>query len=179
MWPVPGPDLRASTLSFLTDYLKIDAEYVSSIPPFTVQRFRTPRSKVDTEVLVAFDCPNTRDFVKASAGNLAGRGVSAGLKIHIPQHLKANFRHLDNLCFNLKKIHADLRGSIKYDNEALDLVADFKLNDDAPWQRVAPSQAKDAKSTSGPSPSSGPSTVSATDLSALLSRGSETPSAGT
>ena len=38
IWPVAGQDLRAATATFLTDYLKLDEDYVRGLPPFTAQR---------------------------------------------------------------------------------------------------------------------------------------------
>ena len=63
---------------------------VDETRPLQVQRFITPKSKVKHKVLVCFNSPDTRDYVKAASGNLAGHGGKAGSRIHIPVDLKAN-----------------------------------------------------------------------------------------
>ena len=138
--------------------------------PFTVQRYHTAKSKIENEVLVCFDSVNTRDYVKAAAANLSGHGGKAGIRIHVPVHLKANFRHLDALCFTLKKKFPALKQSIKFDDDSLDLVADFKTNDTSAWHRLTSAEARQAKAatTSSDNSSSGPTLVTAQGISDLL-----------
>ena len=81
----PGPDLTESVRKFLIDYLHLP--HIDEMPPLYVQRFRTPKSKFDDNVLVTFDSPVTRDYVKAASGNLAGQRGKVGIRIHIPAHL--------------------------------------------------------------------------------------------
>ena len=44
-----------------------------------------------------------RDAVKASAANLANHRDTAGMRLHVPDHLQRDFRALMNLSFDLKK----------------------------------------------------------------------------
>ena len=149
------------------DYLMLPG--VDEMPAFQVQRFRTPKSKIEDEVLVCFDSPDTRDYVKAASGNLSGHGGKAGIRIHVLVHLKANFRHLDAVCFQLKQKFPALKQSVKYDDDAIDLVADVKTSDEAPWQRITPADARQAKTKAPPSQSSsGPTHLSADAISDLL-----------
>ena len=68
---MPGPDLNASAIKFMREYLGLDEDFIGTIHPFSVQRFHTSRSKVDTEVVIAFNSANTRDFVKPLAHSLS------------------------------------------------------------------------------------------------------------
>ena len=84
--------------------------------------------------------------------------------------MKASFRHLDALCYTLKQKHAALKRSIKFDDDAQDLVADFKLTPDGQWKRVTAIEAKQARSSNPAAvPTVGPSLVSAANISDLLS----------
>ena len=94
----------------------------------------------------------------------------------MPDHLKSNFRHLDRVCFRLKSKYPNLRRSIKFDDEALDLVADFKLDDWKPWQRITPEEAKQSKPAESQPTSQGPSRVSAAGLTSLFDK-APTPTA--
>ena len=62
----------------------------------------------------------------------------------------------------MKKNNPDLRRSIKYDDDAMDLVADYRLTPTGPWKRFTPAGAAEAiasepegLATSGPEVSSG------------------------
>ena len=167
-----GDGLEELRHKFLTELLELGPDFVATLGQCTVQRYITLRAKTTDEALVVFDSVNMRDCVKAAAGKLSGK--RAGMKIHIPTHLKASFRHLDNVCFNLKKKYPDLRRSIKYDDETMTLVADFKLTEDDSWQRLTADQAKHARSTANAASNSGPTPVTADSIVSLMSGPSQT-----
>ena len=110
MWPIPGPNLYDSVRAFLTEKLGLGASFVAEMGVFFVERHCTPKNPLKLEALVRFEMPNKRDAVKAASINLAGK--PAGMMIEVPIHLRAGFRHLDNLCFELKKKHPRLKRSI-------------------------------------------------------------------
>ena len=90
------------------------------------------------------------------------------MRIHVPVHLKANFRHLDSVCFALKKKFPGLKRSIKFNDETLDLVADFRPSDNAPWQRLTSQAARLAKQNTAGADQGGPKMISADCISDLL-----------
>ena len=169
LWPAPGPDIRASVISFLSVSLELNDDFMSNIGPLTVQRYRTPKSKTENEVLVCFADAMIRDCVKAAAVKLSGQGSKSGIQIHVPQHLRANFKYLDSVCFAMKKMNSELKQSIKFDDDNLNLVADFRVGDGKPWQRITPQEAKIARANiPQAAPASGPAHVSAVDVSSLM-----------
>ena len=169
LWPLPGPDITTSVISFLSPSLELDDDFVANVGPFTVRRYRTPKSKTENKVLVCFANTMIRDCIKAAAVKLSGQGNKAGIRIHVLQFLKANFKYLDSVCFAMKKKYPELKRSIKFDDDNLNLVADFRVEEDRPWQRITPQEAKTARaSILQTAPSSGPAQVSAGDVSSLM-----------
>ena len=117
-----------------------------------------------------FATPNVRDTVKSAAINLAGRDA-IGIRIEIPSHLKASFRHLDNLCFELKKRYPNLKRNVRYDDDKLELFADVCLDEGKPWKKMVPDSAREAKIglvQSGAAEDDDSRELSAADLTGLL-----------
>ena len=174
MWPIPGPDMRASVIVFLTDQLGLGPSFLAEAGPFMVERHYTPRNPTQEEAVVFFRNPNVRDAVKSASINLAGK--SAGVRIHLPVHLRANFRHLDSLIFELKKKHPNLKRGIKFNDDDLDILADVRLDEGKKWRRLLPAAAREtrvgmtANSASDPA-NSDSENLTAEDLTALLSNG--------
>ena len=169
LWPAPGPDRHASVYTFLQSQLQMDHAFLSQVT-YTVIMYRTPRSKVSDEVLVTFDTIENRDCVRAAASALGG-ARNAGIRVHIPRHLQAKFKQLDRMCFSLKASNPNLRRSIKFDDDIMDIFADVKSDDNSPWKRMSPEDAKEA-SDDIPSAPSGPARLTAGDMKAMLKKGS-------
>ena len=163
LWPVKGPDLPAAVLEYVRTHLEFDAGDLG-VGDFTVEKMRGARSKKKFEVLVRFNTVDQRDAVRAAAYLLAGS--EAGMKIDIPDSLKANFRHLDSLCFTLKKKHPELKRAIKYDDDCCDLYADIQIKKDSPWRRIEAATARVA--AAGNILPDGSSSLSAACISELL-----------
>ena len=68
-----------------------------------MRRTREPRNKNKHEFIVTFETKQIRDAVKAVAPNLANFRETAGMRLHIPDHLQRDFHALMNLSFDLKK----------------------------------------------------------------------------
>ena len=162
MWPVPGPDLKNSFRAFLTDKLKLPADFLDTIGPITVQRHYDPRSKTKDEVLVVFSNRETRDAVRAAAPKLAGLGNAAGIRMQIPGHLLTNFKALENLGYQMRQVKPGLRRVIKFDDENLGVVMDVKVDDQ--WKRIKPADAINAKKNM-PTLSAGPAEMSVANIS--------------
>ena len=171
-------DRAASFRRFLVDRLEIDQEYAGSLN-FRVIRYRTPHSKVTDEALITFDTPVDRDYVKSVAPALGGKVGRAGVRIHVPRHLQGNFKKLDRICFSLKVNYPNLKRSFKFDDEIMDIFADIKKDDDSPWERIEPDEAREAfiltKDTAGPS-NNAPAKLQASNLSAMLAKKPSQPS---
>ena len=139
LWPIDGPDLAGGVVSFLETELNFGDGDVT-INDFRVERFHdSMRNRQKGEVLVTFSSVSLRDAVRSAAYNLSSQ---AGMKIHVPDHLKANFRHLDGMCYDLKKKYGKLKRNIKFDDDLLDLYADVQLTPDTPWKKLLPSDAR-------------------------------------
>ena len=140
IWPITGPDLPAAVISFLEKELGFEP---GDIRPddFTVERFHEGRKVLQKkkEVIVTFSSVSLRDAVRAGAFNLS---KEAGMRIHVPDFLKANFRHLDGVCYDLKQKHPSLKRNIKFDDDEMDLYADVQLTRDSQWKRLLPAEAR-------------------------------------
>ena len=142
LWPVPDPDLEKSLAAFLTDKLKFPPDFTSTIGPMRVGKHYDPRSKAKDEVIVVFSNRETRDAIRAAAPNLSGNN-NAGIRIQVPGHLLTNFKALENLGYQMRKVDRNVRRVIKFDDAAQDMVMDVKIGDQ--WRRIRPSEALQAK----------------------------------
>ena len=68
-----------------------------------------------------------------------------GMRLEIPESLRPNLRALESMSYLLKQSNPTLKRNIKYDDEVMDLVMDVKINEDAPWRKIRPEQATQAK----------------------------------
>ena len=115
-----------------------------------LKRTREPKNKNPDEFIVTFETKQVRDAIKAAAPNLANFRETAGMRLHIPEHLQRDFHALMNLSYDLKKKYPALKRNVKFDEEDGGLFMDFKLGDDAAeWKRVKPAQAMKANRRRG------------------------------
>ena len=144
LWPVPGPDLQASLAAFMRGDLGLDDDLVAEVPSFDIRSVRSTKSKVAHEVVVVFPDVDTRDMVRRSASNLAGH-KDKGVRLEIPEFLRPSLRALESLSYMLKQSNPSLKRNVKFDDEVLDLVMDVRINESAPWRKIRPAQALEAK----------------------------------
>ena len=163
LWPVPGPDLGTGLHGFLQDRLKLDKGFIENLGLLKVERHYDPRSKnkKKDEALVKFRNKETRDVVRAAAPNLAGHGNSVGLRMQVPGHLLTNFKALENLGYQMRRVRQDVRCVIKFDDDAQDVIMYVKIGDE--WKRVRPGDALRAK-RNNPSLVSGPVNMSVENI---------------
>ena len=64
--------------------------------------------------------------------------------MEVPHHLKSDFRVLEDICFQMKKTHPNMKRSVKFDDDRLGLMVDVNLVGDD-WKRIRPDQAKAVK----------------------------------
>ena len=69
------------------------------------------------------------------------------IRLEIPYNLQPSLKALEAVSFNLKKRFPNIRRNIKFDDAEKDLVLDFCTDpdDDEPWRKVRPAQAKALK----------------------------------
>ena len=144
IWPVPGPDLRRSLGEFMKNRLHMSPATLFSMGEVSVKRaFLNPRSKLKDEVVAVFSSQEIRDVVRRSARELAG-DENAGIRLEIPRALQNSLKSLEAVSYALKKKNPEMKRSIKFDDDRMDLVLDFCLDPDngAPWRKLHPEQAK-------------------------------------
>lgn len=141
LWPMgEGPD-HEEAVKFMSERLLLDSSTIKCLGDFKVQRVPFgPKTKYKNEVLVRFLSVEARDVVRAAATNLAGSGPDVGVRLEVPNHLRAGMKALQSLSFELKSKHYGTRRNILYDDEALDLVLDFCI-EEGKWRRVSADQA--------------------------------------
>ena len=150
LWPIIEEGLEMSVRGFLTNVLKLcprrvaALEFEPSVLEDKPSREGGPQQPKDV-VLVCFNTVEERDFVRASAKNLAG--VDAGMKLEIPDHLLGSFRVLNDLAFELKKNYKDLKRNIKFDDGNHDLAMDVRLKPGKQWKTICPDEARKSLST--------------------------------
>ena len=146
MWPIPGPDPRASLMAFLKDRLGLtDDLFLASMGQVTIKMISSrPRAagrpdppKVTNEATVIFDSVETRDAVRSAAANLANSPDPCGLRLEIPQHLKSDFKVLENTAFKIRKKNPGSKTNVKFSDEVMGLVLDFKTTD-SEWRTISP-----------------------------------------
>lgn len=172
IWPVPGPEIKPNLTAFLKEKLKITDDELKRLGNISFKKFRDPTSN-DNEVLITFETKRARDAVKAAGKHLAGLAGKAGMKIHVPGHLQSNFNLLQSLGYHLKQTDDSIRRSIKFDDDAENLVMDIFV--DGAWSRIRPEEAK-AVAEKNPSVASGPKVLSADKISGILNK--KTPATG-
>ena len=96
------------------------------------------RNKNADEYIATFESKQVRDAVKAAASNLANHRDTAGMRLHVPDHLQRDFQALMNLSYDLKKRHPDLKRNIKFDEEDMGLFMDIRLDAEREWKRDKP-----------------------------------------
>ena len=138
-----------ATLAFLDKELGLGPDFCE-LAPSDIQVVRPNKGgRPRGEVAVTFPDVETRDHVRSSARNLAGK-TSMGIRLEIPEHLRPSLRSLESISFDLKKRVPGMKRNIKFDDAVMDLVLDVKLGDDKPWQKIRPENARAVAVRRGP-----------------------------
>ena len=175
MWPIAGPNYAENIKSFLQKKLCLPSAFLADMGQIEFKKYYNTRQKTSTsgantpianEMIVTFKTREARDKVKSAGFNLAGQG-EAGLRIHVPGFLQESFNSLQSLGFHMKQKEAEVRRSVKFDDEQFDLVMDIKI--DGNWKRITAEQAKEI-SKQNPEISSGPERMSNDDITSFLNK---------
>ena len=179
LWPVIGRDatgkeMRIALCSFLREHLKLTGDEVLKLGSISIKRHRDPTAKTPDEVLCIFETRASRDLIKAAGKHLAGNN-SAGMRIHVPAHLEANFKVLQSLGYHLRQSDESIRRSIKFDDVHEDLIMDVKV--DGVWSRITPDEARKVCEET-PEVYSGPRSLSAEKITGILKKKKKSPATG-
>ena len=151
IWPVRGSgnEMHDNLMRFLVDKLKVGEDVLEDVNSCHIRRVPKSNSpNVTHEIVVEFPTIDVRDAIKSSAFNLAG-DRSAGIRLEVAHHLMSNFKALSNASFKIKKKFPQCKRNLRYDDDALDLILDFKPKTDSPWKRLRPEQARIIEDTDG------------------------------
>lgn len=88
---------------------------------FQIRKSHERRPKNKDKVVVTFEDKGIRDMIKANAHNLANYREEAGMRLHIPDHLQKTFKNLMALSYDMKKKQPELKRSVKFDEDKLNL----------------------------------------------------------
>ena len=166
IWPIKGEgeDMRVELQRFLANKLRLGEDVLSDAGECSIRRIPSNKgSKIEYEATVEFPSVELRDVVKGAAYNLAGQ-ANAGIRLEIAHHLMANFKALSTASYKLKQKFPGCKRNIKYDDEHLDLILDFKTADNDRWKRLRPEQARELQKAGGEAAEE----MSTSDMSELL-----------
>ena len=166
--PVGAGDKHEATIKFMKEYLKLEDSFIAGMGVADMERIPYgPKSKFREEMLVHFTTVEARDIVKGAASNLDGCGPEYGIRLEVPNHLKANMKALQQVSYDIRQGHSGSCRNILYDDETLDLVLDFCLQEGGNWRRLTSAQARSRVRKSG---SRGCSRVQDDELNEILWR---------
>ena len=144
--PVDMGNDKESTIKFMTEKLMLDETTVRCLGDFRVERVPFgPKTRHKNEMMVVFQSVEARDVVRSAATNLAGSGPDVGIRLEVPNHLRAAMKALQLLSYDLKGKYPNIRRNILYDDETLDLVLDFCTTPEGKWRRISSDQARHRK----------------------------------
>ena len=167
---------KSSLSIFWVDELDMDPDICEEIDSYEVRRVRSARGRVENEVCVTFPDVETRDAVRASAPNLAGKKM--GMRLEIPEYLRPSLRALESMSYLMKQSNPQLKRNIKFDDERMDLVMDVRLAPEKPWQKIRPDQALEAKKGRAAPSREQTTELDSTALRTLLSNPAPTGASG-
>ena len=88
LWPIPGGK-REQLEDYLKPKLRLDDTFIQEeLEETTIVRTREPRNKNKDKYIVTFKTKQVRDTVKAAASNPANFRETAGMRLHILDHLQ-------------------------------------------------------------------------------------------
>ena len=92
--------------------------------------------------MIRFQTVDAQDVVRSAATNLEGSDRGIGIRLEIPNHLKADMKSLQILSFDLKSMHPAARWHVLFDYNAMCIVLDFCLGEGKLWRRITAKQAR-------------------------------------
>ena len=165
MWPIrgDGEQMMGDLQKFLAMKLRLGEDVIADAEDCLIRRIpKGPNSKIEDEVSVEFSSVELRDVVKSAAYNLA-QERNAGIRLEVAHHLMSNFKALNRASYRLKQKFSACKRNVRYDDERLDLVLDFKPSEKSGRKRLRPDQAREMNKSEGEAEE-----MSAVDVSEML-----------
>ena len=127
---------------FLKERLGLDGAFLSKLWPITIMMIcentqSTDHAKVQNKATVIFQTVEERDSIRSAAVNRAKTAEPCGIRLEIPVALKSNFRVLESTAFRIRKTNPGAKTNVKFHDESLGLVLDFKTRD-SDWRSIKP-----------------------------------------
>ena len=119
---------------------------------------------------MTYQSVEVRDAVKRSARNLAGKGQDYGVRLEIPNSMKSAMAALQSVSFELKQKFPEAKRNVLYDDESMELVLDFAVQEGKPWRRMTAGQARNRKRKKRPA-EEGRSCLDADEIDSILDGG--------
>ena len=145
--PVPGADLKQGVIDYTEETLQASSASIRSLPQTAFRRPPSNRnSTVKEEVVVTIANQHDRDYFRSLSFKLAGK-KDHSIRLELPGHLLGQHRVLGMAGQSLRAGRTGCRTVIKFDDDNMRLVLDYRLQDDN-WKRLCPDQASRAVGTS-------------------------------
>jgi hypothetical protein len=165
--PIRGSDLRAAVAEFVKSNLDSDSGVVEELPQSSFRKVPNARNaSIKDEVTVTFKCSRDRDYYKSQAFRLAGK-KECSIRLELPNHMLGQHRLLSQAGQELRSKNQGCRTSIKFEDDGMRLVLDYRLQNGA-WRRLCPDKAAEVLSSRG---GAGILETTSEDFRELISRG--------
>ena len=147
-WPIRGKndeEIGAELDLFFHNALQLTKEQIGKVSFKRVQS----SGRVYDEVKVEFEDSETRDLVASRGPKMKSfiddKGApTAGMRMHIPNHLLPTFKLLNNYGYEMrKKFGPELRRYVKFDDINRSMLLQLKMPDADQWFEVLPEKAKE------------------------------------
>ena len=118
---------------------------------------------------MVFPDVDVRDAVRSAAYNLAGAS-SAGIRLEIQEFLRQSLRAFESIAYLLKQKHPGLKRNVKFDDSAMNLVMDIKLDATSAWKKMRPDQFLEANKGRAEPSREGTSELDSAAISSMLDK---------
>jgi hypothetical protein len=140
--PVGGPDLLDSLKAFLVDTLEIDESIMTRLSLSSIKKLPEGRNKkFAKEAVIKFESVSDRDMIKGAAFRLAGKHDHS-IRLELPNHLLSQHRLLSSAAQKLRQSSQGSRTNVRFDDDNLGLVLDYRTKQDLNWKRLYPEEAR-------------------------------------
>ena len=159
LWPISGEtelEIKEEVLAFLTSALGFPLSRLDGLAGVGIRRTNQLRnSPIYDEVSVSFPDTYLRDEIMSRGSRLSGfvddsGRPTAGMRMEIPPHLESHFKLLREISFSLRSNHGrGTRTYVKFDDDAMDLFLEVRLQGERSWTRIDVDLARDMRRENG------------------------------
>ena len=171
MWPLPGLDAKKALGDFLKNRLLLSQSFLSGMGEVSIKKISVNpnvANRRSSEAVVVFATFEVRDAVRAAAKELNG-DQTCGIRLEIPSFLQTNLKDLEYVCHAMKQKNPNLKRNVLFDDDAMDLMLDYTLDQAAgkPWRRMKPAKAREIKAILPP-PTGGFGEITTAEISKMF-----------